>query len=155
MRRSRSVNSKTRDLGAVTREADILVAAIGRPGFIEPEMVKPGATLIDVGINRLTTREEFRSLFCGRRQARSSVCQARIDDRRGRASQGLRASGCLLTGARWSGSVDDRHVDVEYRACGQNASRAGVMLRVGLTGGLGKCKSTVGSYLRELGASSD
>ena len=35
-------HSKTRDLGAVTREADILVAAIGRPGFITPEMVKPG-----------------------------------------------------------------------------------------------------------------
>ena len=47
-------HSKTRDLGAVTREADILVAAIGRPGFITPEMVKPGATIIDVGINRIT-----------------------------------------------------------------------------------------------------
>ncbi len=49
-------HSKTRDLGEVTREADILVAAIGRPGFITPEMVKPGATIIDVGINRITTR---------------------------------------------------------------------------------------------------
>jgi methylenetetrahydrofolate dehydrogenase (NADP+)/methenyltetrahydrofolate cyclohydrolase len=58
-------HSKTRDLGAVTREADILVAAIGHPGFIEPEMVKPGATLIDVGINRLTTREEFNRYFAG------------------------------------------------------------------------------------------
>ncbi len=47
-------HSKTRDLQAITRQADILVAAIGRPGFITPEMVKPGATLIDVGINRLT-----------------------------------------------------------------------------------------------------
>jgi methylenetetrahydrofolate dehydrogenase (NADP+)/methenyltetrahydrofolate cyclohydrolase len=52
-------HSKTRDLAAVTREADILVAAIGRPGYITPEMVKPGATIIDVGINRLNTREEF------------------------------------------------------------------------------------------------
>jgi methylenetetrahydrofolate dehydrogenase (NADP+)/methenyltetrahydrofolate cyclohydrolase len=58
-------HSKTRDLGAVTREADILVAAIGRPGFIEPEMVKTGATVIDVGINRLTTREEFDRFFVG------------------------------------------------------------------------------------------
>jgi len=58
-------HSKTRDLGAVTREADILVAAIGRPGFIEPHMVKPGATIIDVGINRLTTREEFDRFFAG------------------------------------------------------------------------------------------
>ncbi|MGA7857924.1 MAG: bifunctional 5,10-methylenetetrahydrofolate dehydrogenase/5,10-methenyltetrahydrofolate cyclohydrolase [Terracidiphilus sp.] len=58
-------HSKTHDLGAVTREADILVAAIGRPGFITPEMVKPGATIIDVGINRLTTREEFERFFAG------------------------------------------------------------------------------------------
>jgi methylenetetrahydrofolate dehydrogenase (NADP+) / methenyltetrahydrofolate cyclohydrolase len=58
-------HSKTRDLPAMTREADILVAAIGRPGFIEPEMVKPGATVIDVGINRLTTREEFDRFFAG------------------------------------------------------------------------------------------
>ena len=58
-------HSKTRDLGEVTRQADILVAAIGRPGFITPEMVKPGATLIDVGINRINTREEFDKFFAG------------------------------------------------------------------------------------------
>ena len=58
-------HSKTRDLGAITRQADILVAAIGRPGFITPEMVKPGATIIDVGINRITSREEFDRFFAG------------------------------------------------------------------------------------------
>ena len=58
-------HSKTRDLGAVTREADILVAAIGRPGFITAEMVKPGATVIDVGINRITERSEFDRYFAG------------------------------------------------------------------------------------------
>lgn len=58
-------HSKTRNLPAITREADILVAAIGRPGFIEPEMVKPGATIVDVGINRITTREEFDRFFAG------------------------------------------------------------------------------------------
>ena len=58
-------HSKTRDLPAITRQADILVAAIGRPGFITPEMVKPGATVIDVGINRITTREEFDRFFAG------------------------------------------------------------------------------------------
>lgn len=58
-------HSKTRDLGAVTREADILIAAIGRPGFITPEMVKSGATIIDVGINRIITREEFDHFFSG------------------------------------------------------------------------------------------
>jgi methylenetetrahydrofolate dehydrogenase (NADP+) / methenyltetrahydrofolate cyclohydrolase len=58
-------HSKTRDLGAVTREADILVAAIGRPGFVTPDMVKPGATVIDVGINRVTDRAEFEKFFAG------------------------------------------------------------------------------------------
>jgi len=58
-------HSKTRDLGAMTREADILVAAIGRPGFITPDMVKPGATIIDVGINRITDRAEFERYFAG------------------------------------------------------------------------------------------
>jgi methylenetetrahydrofolate dehydrogenase (NADP+) / methenyltetrahydrofolate cyclohydrolase len=64
-------HSKTRDLGAVTRGGDILVAAIGRPGFITPEMVKPGSTVIDVGINRITTQEEFDRYFTGnaKRQA--------------------------------------------------------------------------------------
>ena len=58
-------HSKTQNLGEFTRHADILVAAIGRPGFITPELVKPGATLIDVGINRLNTREEFDRYFAG------------------------------------------------------------------------------------------
>jgi len=58
-------HSKTRDLEAITSDADILVAAIGRAGFITPAMVKPGATLIDVGINRITTREEFDRFFKG------------------------------------------------------------------------------------------
>jgi methylenetetrahydrofolate dehydrogenase (NADP+)/methenyltetrahydrofolate cyclohydrolase len=64
-------HSKTRDLGAITRQADILVAAIGRPGFITPEMVNPGATIIDVGINRINTRKEFDHFFAGnaRREA--------------------------------------------------------------------------------------
>jgi len=58
-------HSKTRGLGAVTREADILVAAIGRPGFVTADMVKPGATVIDVGINRVTTQAEFDKYFAG------------------------------------------------------------------------------------------
>ncbi len=58
-------HSKTHNLPAITAQADILVAAIGRAGFITPAMVKPGATLIDVGINRITTREEFDRFFKG------------------------------------------------------------------------------------------
>ncbi|MBR6954039.1 MAG: bifunctional methylenetetrahydrofolate dehydrogenase/methenyltetrahydrofolate cyclohydrolase FolD [Clostridia bacterium] len=46
-------HSKTRDLAAHTRRADVLVAAVGRPGIIRGDMVKPGAVVIDVGINRV------------------------------------------------------------------------------------------------------
>jgi methylenetetrahydrofolate dehydrogenase (NADP+)/methenyltetrahydrofolate cyclohydrolase len=46
-------HSRTRDLPAVTRTADILIAAIGKPEFITAEMVRPGAVVIDVGINRV------------------------------------------------------------------------------------------------------
>ena len=58
-------HSKTRDLPSITRQADILVAAIGRPGFVTPDMVKPGATIIDVGINRVTDPAEFAGFFAG------------------------------------------------------------------------------------------
>jgi methylenetetrahydrofolate dehydrogenase (NADP+) / methenyltetrahydrofolate cyclohydrolase len=58
-------HSKTRDLPSITRQADILVAAIGRAGFITPEMVKPGSTVIDVGINRITDLAEFERFFAG------------------------------------------------------------------------------------------
>ena len=80
-------HSKTVDIGRYTRDADILVAAIGRPGFVTAEMVKPGATLIDVGINRLNTREEFDRFFKGnaKREAafekRGSVIVGDIDPR--------------------------------------------------------------------------
>jgi len=46
-------HSGTTDLGAITRQADVLVVAIGRPDFITADMVKPGAVVIDVGINRV------------------------------------------------------------------------------------------------------
>jgi methylenetetrahydrofolate dehydrogenase (NADP+)/methenyltetrahydrofolate cyclohydrolase len=46
-------HSKTPDLGAITRQGDLLVAAVGRPRMIRQDMVKPGAIVIDVGINRL------------------------------------------------------------------------------------------------------
>ena len=49
-------HSRTRNLADVTRSADILIAAIGQPEFVTAEMVKPGAVVIDVGINRLNDR---------------------------------------------------------------------------------------------------
>jgi methylenetetrahydrofolate dehydrogenase (NADP+) / methenyltetrahydrofolate cyclohydrolase len=58
-------HSKTRDLPGVCRRADILVAAIGRAGMITRDFVKPGATVIDVGMNKVTERAEFDRLFSG------------------------------------------------------------------------------------------
>src|SRR5215813_13423223 len=46
-------HSRTRDLPALCRQADILIAAIGRPEFVRGDWIKPGATVIDVGINRV------------------------------------------------------------------------------------------------------
>ena len=56
-------HSRTRDLATVTRQADILVAALGRPAYIGGEHIKPGATVVDVGINRITDPDEARALF--------------------------------------------------------------------------------------------
>jgi len=58
-------HSKTRDLPGVCRRADILVAAIGRPGMITRDFVQPGATVIDVGMNRITERKDFDRMFVG------------------------------------------------------------------------------------------
>ena len=50
-------HSHTKDLASITREADILVAAIGKPYFVKADMVKPGAVVIDVGINRIAPKK--------------------------------------------------------------------------------------------------
>jgi methylenetetrahydrofolate dehydrogenase (NADP+)/methenyltetrahydrofolate cyclohydrolase len=58
-------HSKTHDLPGVCRRADILVAAIGRAGMITRDFVKPGATVIDVGMNTVTDAVEFQRFFAG------------------------------------------------------------------------------------------
>ncbi len=63
-------HSRTHDLPSVTRQADILVAAIGRGGFIRGDYIKPGATVIDVGVNQITDSNEARSLFGDEAQQR-------------------------------------------------------------------------------------
>lgn len=50
-------HSRTKDLAAITRQADLLVAAVGRPNFVTADMVKPGAVVIDVGINRIAPKK--------------------------------------------------------------------------------------------------
>jgi methylenetetrahydrofolate dehydrogenase (NADP+)/methenyltetrahydrofolate cyclohydrolase len=56
-------HSKTKDLPRVTSEADILIAAIGRGAFIAPEFVKPGAVVVDVGMNYLADKSKMEELF--------------------------------------------------------------------------------------------
>ncbi len=78
-------HSKTKDLAGFCRSADILVAAIGKAGIITPAMVRPGAVLVDVGMNRVTSQEDFDRFFSGnsRREAtfreKGSVLMGDID----------------------------------------------------------------------------
>lgn len=58
-------HSKTRNLADICRRGDIVVAAIGRPGLVTRDFIKPGATVIDVGINHIRERGEFKRLFKG------------------------------------------------------------------------------------------
>jgi methylenetetrahydrofolate dehydrogenase (NADP+)/methenyltetrahydrofolate cyclohydrolase len=59
-------HSKTSDLAGVCRQGDILVAAMGRPAMITGDYIKPGATVIDVGTNRITDREQAVAIFARR-----------------------------------------------------------------------------------------
>lgn len=56
-------HSQTKDLASFAREADILVAAIGRPGLVDGSYIKPGAAVVDVGMNRITTSEDLARFF--------------------------------------------------------------------------------------------
>jgi methylenetetrahydrofolate dehydrogenase (NADP+)/methenyltetrahydrofolate cyclohydrolase len=68
-------HSKTRNPAEVCRRADILVAAIGKAGMITPGFVKPGATVIDVGMNTITDPEEFRRFFAGDEKREKSFAE--------------------------------------------------------------------------------
>jgi methylenetetrahydrofolate dehydrogenase (NADP+)/methenyltetrahydrofolate cyclohydrolase len=70
-------HSRTVDLPAVCREADILVAAMGRPALITGDFIRPGATVIDVGSNRIDSREEVARIF------RNSAEKLALFDKRG------------------------------------------------------------------------
>jgi methylenetetrahydrofolate dehydrogenase (NADP+)/methenyltetrahydrofolate cyclohydrolase len=70
-------HSKTHDLPSVCRRADILVAAIGRSGMITRDFVKPGATVIDVGMNTVTDPAEFQQFFAGNAKREESFRKKR------------------------------------------------------------------------------
>ena len=70
-------HSRTSDLAAVTRQADILVVAIGRAGLIGREHIKSGATVIDVGMNRITDEATVRTLFGDEAEQRIQIISQR------------------------------------------------------------------------------
>jgi methylenetetrahydrofolate dehydrogenase (NADP+)/methenyltetrahydrofolate cyclohydrolase len=61
-------HSRTSNLPEICAEADILIAAIGRPAFVTGDFIKPGATVVDVGMNRLTSREDVARIFRGSKE---------------------------------------------------------------------------------------
>jgi methylenetetrahydrofolate dehydrogenase (NADP+)/methenyltetrahydrofolate cyclohydrolase len=70
-------HSRTRDLAALTRQADILIVATGRVALIRGEHIKPGAVVIDVGTNRVTDEETIRALFGERAEERVKALRRR------------------------------------------------------------------------------
>ena len=68
-------HSRTRDLASFTRRADILVVAIGKPAFVTEEMIKPGCTIVDAGINRVVDPAEFARYFPGDARRAESFLQ--------------------------------------------------------------------------------
>ena len=139
----------------MTREADILVAAIGRPGFITPEMVKPGATIIDVGINRMTTREEFDRFFAGdakREAAFAKRGSTIVGDVHPKAFE---AAGAYTPVPGGVGPLTIAMLMANTVRAAKMRRGLVVMLRVGLTGGLGSGKSTVGSLSARTGRGGD
>ena len=142
-----------------TRAADILVAAIGRPGFVTAEMVKPGATLIDVGINRITDPAEVEEFFPNDAGARGDLCQTRLRRRRGHPSRGVCTAAGAYTpvpggvGALTIAMLMQNTVTAAKLRRGISTEKTiAAMLRVGLTGGLGSGKSTAARLFAALGA---
>lgn len=70
-------HSRTADLAAVTSQADLLIVAMGRPGFIGSEHIKPGATVVDVGMNKVTDAATARRLFGDEAESRIAAIEKR------------------------------------------------------------------------------
>jgi len=70
-------HSRTMDLASIAKTADILVAAVGRPGFVTKDFVKPGATVIDVGINTLTSQADVDRIFAEGSRKRTQFAEKR------------------------------------------------------------------------------
>ena len=101
-------HSRTRDLPAVCATADILVAAIGRTAFVTPDFVKPGATVVDVGINRVTDAATVERLFPEGSPRRGDFERRGVDRRRRRAPGGVGGGRRDDPGAGRHRAADDR-----------------------------------------------
>ena len=118
-------HSRTKDLPAVAAEADILVAAIGRAGFVTPAFVKPGAAVVDVGTTQVSDRAVVERLFPPGSKRRDAF------ERRGSIVVGdvhpdvADVAGALVAGARRRRSADDRDAAEEHAARGAGAGRMG------------------------------
>src|SRR3989442_5124870 len=105
-------HSKTRDLPGVCRRADILVAAIGRAGMITRDFVKPGASVIDVGMNKVTDQAEFARLFAGNAKREESF-RAKGSTLVGDVHPEV-AEAFLALGDRKSTRLNSSHVRISY-----------------------------------------
>ncbi len=101
-------HSKTRDLPAVCREADILIAAIGRPGFVTSEFVREGATVVDVGINRLESLEKAPENLRGSSRLREVFARTRQGPGRRRRFRRRRVGGGRLDSGSGRRRTPDR-----------------------------------------------
>ena len=155
-------HSKTRDLPGVVRRADIVVAALGRAGMVTPDFIRPGATVIDVGINRITDAaqaEAFFAHFPERLAAFREKGTALVGDVHpdvagvaGAFTPVPGGVGPLTIAMLMSNTVaPPRAVAARSAQVPAAAAVAPLMLRVGLTGGIASGKSTVASMLRDHG----
>ena len=142
--RSASATSHTKDLVSYTQRAEILVVAIGHAGYITEDMIKPGAVVIDVGINRVTNESKMKELFgddpkrIATFEKRGAVVVGDVHPQAFRTTSAYTpvpgGVGALTIAMLMANTVKAREAAPGALAMG---------LRVGLTGGLGSGKSTV------------
>ena len=147
-------HSRTDGLAALARTADVLVAAIGRPAFVTRDYVKPGATVIDVGINTLTGKAEVDGIFP--EGSRKRVQFSREGQRAGwrRSSRGRRRGGRTDPGAGRRRPDYRGHGPAQHRDRGGapgHRKGGGVIRRIGLTGGIATGKSYVANKIKDAG----
>ncbi len=111
--------------------ADILVAAIGRPAFVTPAFVKPGATVIDVGTNALTDRDQVAEIFGVGSKKMVAF------DKRGRVLSGdvhpavASVAGAPHAGPRRGRAADDRHAPVQHGHRGRGTTGRSLTAQAG------------------------